>query len=518
LKNSWNLSLSFPGILLAAVGTLGFAVLLHRFVPLFRTFALSLDLSFAASPLELCWGLLSAPVVEGSLAVGIGPTLVGETLLMVLLAGGAWGLVLLLQSPLSALVVWTLFLGCLGMGGTLLGMETILGGPHALAFAMVFIIHGMARFILVGDQPPPPLRAAAFSILCGIVAAWGSLYLFALAPLSGLAKQGCVPKRSGRFFLGSFLLVTASWLVVQQRFPHPSSTSPDGVFRQWGWIWLFGSDYGAPGGSTWAYFLHSFPGFGLILLAGLTALAAGVCGSFWRVAAGRIVPLQAGLYVAMGGVILIPWALWIEACLSLPPRVESLVDTRAVLRMSPPNTVLSGDESYLAEAVYLMSAEGIRPDLVARAGEAEGSVEESELPVFSHSPRGHTDGATWVRIEGEPLSFSPWYLLNATTEVYSATPAFFIGQATDLPRLRYRGRPLPRMESSEEGILDWGYSGEQFFLYRDHTQDPWKDLKGSIEADYFGNIPVARKQLWGTPHTPARIPERHDFYLQRPPP
>jgi len=502
-----------------------------------RRIALSLDPTLATTPVEMLWGFLSFPCVALSSWLGMSPWWTGLGLAATVAIAGL-GLALSAVRQEGESVSWTavrflafaLFSWALGR---LAGMEPLLSGSDALAFFLLGLVYCLG----LKTRWDPKTHLVLVAVM-GVLAGCGSLYVFCLAPLLQKCLLPRIPSPSPFYGEGGqvpplhnverglagevgFTFPLLAFALLRTRYPNPLVPGSSSVWRELAETWLYGQAVlKAETGRMAASLLFQFAGMALVLVWIASFLFSRFCRLIWNTSAGRTVPVQLALFsLPAGGMAIL--ALVASLGTKQPDTEANLCNIRTLTRMLPSRTVLFAPRIPFGAAAYLQTVEGGRPDLFLRLGTRERWLEERQAidhgePLASGSACAFSKGTNWVEIAGERIDFAPYYLLDASTEVYCATPAFFIGNdpssATGGPVLLHGAEILGASLMKRMALRDRSYDGNHFFLFRERKQVPWNLPRGNWRAFYFGFILQKDLETRGNRNPPPLPVPIRDFY------
>ena len=469
-----------------------------------RCVALPHDPTLAASPLEMVWALVAWPFARLS---GLLPLDAWQTSLILAAAALLGGLLISTWEGQARRIVplllsFVLFTWILLR---ILGSAVVFSGPDACAFSLVLLAY--SSFMHRGGHS---LRFFAF--VSGVLASSGSLYLLLLAKPFRSLKRESLTRGDGVFFVFGAVLGILGFLLVRSRYPNPLVPPTAPVLLEWAQTWLVGESVFLRTPETSEHTLvFAFPGAALLLGWILAHSLVRLCRLLWDLSAGRTVPVQLVL-LGLPGILVLGVVLFAVRFPKSPVLEPRLRQARTLVQMVPSRTTIFAPEGLFGIGAYLQSAEEARKDVVFRY--ASRAHWAKHLTVTSNGfgridphPTAYSTGENWVEMAGERISFLPHYLLNATTEVYSATPCFFIGNdpasATSGPRLFLDGRPFRPSSHPDLAIQEWGYSGENFQILRTREKAPWGPIEGEWTVDYFGFMLEKDFERWGDRRWPV---------------
>lgn len=478
--------------------------------------AVSLDPTLSTSTLELTWALVANPfarIVESlplrtSIQVLLLPSLalagVLATIFRLASAGGA-----------SARSLWVvnfyflLFTWLIGVGS---GGRVYPTGPDVLVLAL-FLGVGLS----LRAKDPGAVRLGGTGI--GFLAGSGWVYCLILALVRAFAQLKLRSREAAAILFG-LTLNLGLFILLRVRYPHADLVSDRSPFREWLMVWWNGGDL-----VPWGMAATVFPGVIWILLRAAALLARSGTQRVWNLSAGRTVPIQLALF----SLVLIPvglsmgWGLRQAVhgggSLSLTQREINL---RTLLTKTPPSAELILFPEDFGMFQILRLREETRGALQGRlepAGDlfneeswnAEREIADPNAPV-----RIGFNGMNFARIEGETLRFEPQYLLDNATEVWAASPEFFIANdptsATGQPTLFFEHRPLTPQRRSDLGIENWSYDGRRIYLYKPRKEAPWSIPEGEWGVDYLGYI-LAEEFERGAQPFPRRSRETFEGFF-----
>ncbi len=484
-------------------------------IALFRH-AQSIDPSLSTSSVELLWALMTyipARLVRfvslpGEIHAVLLPTVFVAIGVPCALAGR-------LDRPnlfSLFLLYWAFTIGSFSQG------FLQLTGADALVLGSLVIIH--SRWIESGG-----VISKMGWLWIGILSGSGWVFAVVVSFILGFAK----PKwKSSILFVGlGFVLNLLGFLLFRTRYPQPdlvTTTSPTSEFIQ---TW-FGAD-GLIGWSeefSWIGTITEFAGFYGFLLFLLTGLTVWVLKTVWSLSEGRTVSFQMILYsFAFIPLAIMIWTPFVKADEETEHvSVESLSkNLRTLGAKVPSHTHLVLDAESFGVIQYLSTQEVIGKPIQINLRQSHGkpSTEDfeqtsAERVKFRPQVTVEYNGENVVWVEGEPLLFEPQYLLDATTEVWAATPDFFVAnnptELTDQPVIRFEGRPLAVGFEVEPRIRDWNYNGERIFLYRSRLTHPWTFPQGEWKLDYTGYILSSEFEKWGGTVRPLHRTTLRSFF------
>jgi hypothetical protein len=478
-----------------------------------RCAALPHDPTLAASPLEAVWALVAWPIARLLGLFPLEPWYTSLTLAAVALLAGVfvstWEVKARRILPLLLSFVfftWILI--------RVLGAGEVFSGPDAFAFSLVLLAY--SSFMHQGGHS---LRFFAF--VSGVLASSGSLYLLLLAKPFRSIKRESLTRGAGVFFALGAVFGILGFLLVRSRYPNPLVPPSAPVLVEWAQTWLVGESILMRTSETSGHALFfAFPGAGLLLGWILSHALVRFCRLLWDLSAGRTVPVQLAL-LGLPGILVLAIALFAVRLPKSPILEARFRQARSLVQMVPSRTTIFAPEGLFGIGAYLQSAEEGRQDVVFRCGSRARWANHLEANANDCGTRNrqttaYSTGENWVEMAGERISFSPHYLLNATTEVYSATPCFFIGNnpasATGGPRLFVNGRPFQPSSYPDLAIQEWGYNGESFQILRTRDKGPWHPLEGEWTVDYLGFMLEKDFEKWGDFRLPRHGVAIEDLY------
>lgn len=478
--------------------------------------AASLDPTLSASALELAWALFSNPVarlieslpLRTSVQVLLLPALALAGLLAAIFRladkGGASTRSLWLFNFYFLLFTWLI--------GVFSGGRILPTGPDVLVLALFL---GVGVSLRAKNPGAVWLGGAGIGFLAGS----GWVYCIILALARAFARLRLRSREAAAVLLGLSLNLGV-FIVLRVRHPHPDLVSDRSPVGEWMRVWLTGGDL-----VPWGIAATAFPGVIWIILRAAALLARSGSRWVWTLSAGRTVPIQ----IALFSLVLIPvgmamgWglreAVHGEASLSLKERDINLRTLLA--KTSPPAELILFPEDFGVFQVLRLREETNEPvhgrlepagDLFNEASwNAERENANPNAPV-----RIGFNGKNFARIEGETLRFEPQYLLDNATEVWAASPEFFIANdpasATGQPTLFFEHRLLTPQRRSDLGIENWSYDGRRFYLYKPRNETPWSFPPGEWRVDYLGYI-LAEEFKEGAQPSPRRSREPLDGFF-----
>ncbi|MCB9767166.1 MAG: hypothetical protein H6752_03150 [Candidatus Omnitrophica bacterium] len=469
----------------------------------------ALDPTRSTSTLEVLWALLAwipqqilgwlhpPPFLEASLFPCVG------TAFIVALGPRGW------LQPV-AFLFWAILLGTASNG------FLQITGPDTLALVL-FTAMGMC---LTGRGRG--LRRAGWG-LAGLLSASGWVFAIPIAFFLGLFHLRKL--REGWAFLAVGVVCNLTiHLILQIRYPNPDRISFDPPFLDFVQSWV-GLDPPIPWFQVkgWPGYFAIFPG-SLGLVAGILAFPASMgLRKVWDYSAGRTVPFQTLIYLALLGVVIAVVGLARPGDTKQQLSIEEANRNLRTLRLKAVNPTVFEIPSDLLGPAHLMSEREafdyqshILP-LPPGAFEREAMESPpSELPLATDWVGIEYNGENFLRVFDEPLDFHPHYLLDASTEVWAATPQFFVANdpnpGKEHPTLSWNREPLKKISEGGRLFQDWNWDGGHFFLYKVRQGKEWEPLDGKWTVDYSGYLLESDFKKYGDRVRPRIATPLKDFY------